>query len=481
MPLAQEVTLSSGDTAWLLVSSALVLLMTPGLAFFYGGLNRSKSVLNMMMMSFASIGLVSILWLFYGFTVAFGADQPIGDTPGFWGDLTQYLGTKNLVNEMAFPPFPETPIPTYVIMAFQMMFAIITVALISGAISDRAKFGGWLLFAFGWFTLAYLPIAHMVWGGGFIGAHIGALDFAGGSAVHINAGAAALALAFVLGRRVGWPKENFKPHNVPFVALGAGLLWFGWFGFNAGSELTADAITGVAFLNTQVATAAALMGWIIVEWLKDGKPTLVGASSGAVAGLVAITPACAYIPPFAAVLLGLVAGIVCALAVGLKYRLGFDDSLDVVGIHFVGGWIGCLWIGLFGTTGIGGAYVVREGLLYGGGLDQLGRQAAGAAVVTAWSFVIALVVGLAVKFTVGFRASHEAEVDGIDIAEHKESAYDLTPTGGSSGGAFALAGIGGSGPAAGAAGPATTEPATTEPATGKPASAEPEPAEPAKV
>ena len=241
MPLAQEVTLSSGDTSWLLVSSALVLLMTPGLAFFYGGLNRSKSVLNMMMMSFASIGLVSVLWLFYGFTVAFGADQPIGETPGFWGDLTQYLGTKNLVNEMAFPPFPETPIPTYVIMAFQMMFAIITVALISGAISDRAKFGGWLLFAFGWFTLAYLPIAHMVWGGGFIGAHIGALDFAGGSAVHINAGAAALALAFVLGRRVGWPKESFKPHNVPFVALGAGLLWFGWFGFNAGSELTADA------------------------------------------------------------------------------------------------------------------------------------------------------------------------------------------------------------------------------------------------
>ncbi len=482
MPLAQEVTLSSGDTAWLLVSSALVLLMTPGLAFFYGGLNRSKSVLNMMMMSFASIGLVSILWLFYGFTVAFGADQPIGSTPGFWGNLTQYLGTKNLVNEMAFPPFPETPIPTYVIMAFQMMFAIITVALISGAISDRAKFGGWLLFAFGWFTLAYLPIAHMVWGGGFIGAHIGALDFAGGSAVHINAGAAALALAFVLGRRVGWPKESFKPHNVPFVALGAGLLWFGWFGFNAGSELTADAITGVAFLNTQVATAAALMGWIIVEWLKDGKPTLVGASSGAVAGLVAITPACAYIAPFAAVLLGLVAGIVCALAVGLKYRLGFDDSLDVVGIHFVGGWIGCLWIGLFATTGIGGAYVVREGLVYGGGVDQLGRQAAGAAVVTVWSFVIALVVGLAVKFTVGFRASHEAELDGIDIAEHKESAYDLTPTGGSSGGAFALAGIStGSPAAAAAADPAPAESAKAQPAKDKPTSAEPEPAEPAKV
>ena len=425
-------TLSSGDTAWLLVSSALVLLMTPGLAFFYGGLNRSKSVLNMMMMSFASIGLISILWLFYGFTVAFGADQPIGETPGFWGNLTQYLGTKNLVDEMAFPPFPETPIPTYVIMAFQMMFAIITVALISGAISDRTKFGGWLLFASGWFTLAYLPIAHMVWGGGFIGAHIGALDFAGGSAVHINAGAAALALAFVLGRRVGWPRESFKPHNVPFVALGAGLLWFGWFGFNAGSELTADAITAVAFLNTQVATAAALLGWIIVEWIKNGKPTLVGASSGAVAGLVAITPACAYIPPCAAVLLGLVAGVVCALAVGLKYRLGFDDSLDVVGIHFVGGWIGCLWIGLFGTTGdrwrrTSSVRVCSTAVAS----TSLVAQAAGAAIVTVWSFVVALVVGLAVKFTVGFRAKPDAELDGIDIAEHKESAYDLTPTGGS--------------------------------------------------
>jgi Amt family ammonium transporter len=438
---AEEVVLSAGDTAWLLISSALVLLMTPGLAFFYGGLSRSKSALNMMMMSFASIGLISILWLFYGFTVAFGADQPIGDTPGFWGDLGQYLGTKVLSDEMAFPPFPATPIPTYVIMAFQMMFAIITVALISGAISDRARFAGWMLFAAGWFTLAYLPIAHMVWGGGFIGAKIGALDFAGGSAVHINAGAAALALALILGRRVGWPSESFKPHSVPLVALGAGLLWFGWFGFNAGSELTADAITAVAFINTQVATAAALLGWIFVEWIKNGRPTLVGASSGAVAGLVAITPACAYIAPYGAVLLGLVAGAVCALAVSLKYRLRLDDSLDVVGIHFVGGWIGCLWIGLFATTQAdGGAYVKTEGLLYGGGITQLIRQAEGAGIVSVWSFVVALAVGLAVKYTVGFRADTEAEVEGIDIAEHKESAYDLSPTGGGAG-AFAMAGI----------------------------------------
>jgi Amt family ammonium transporter len=455
---AEEITLSSGDTAWLLVSSALVLLMTPGLAFFYGGLNRSKSVLNMMMMSFSSIGLISMLWLFYGFTVAFGTDQPIGDTPGFYGDLTQYLGTKDLSGEFAFPPFPATPIPTYVIMAFQMMFAIITVALISGALSDRTKFIGWLVFATGWFTLAYLPIAHMVWGGGFIGAKLGALDFAGGSAVHINAGSAALALAIVLGRRVGWPKQSFKPHNVPFVALGAGLLWFGWFGFNAGSELTADGITALAFINTQLATAAALLGWILVEWVKNGRPTLVGASSGAVAGLVAITPACAYILPVWASALGLVAGILCALAVGLKYKLGFDDSLDVVGVHFVGGWIGCLWIGLFGTAAADSVasnapgaeaftYVVREGLFYGGGADQLIAQAEGAGIVTIWSFTVALVIGFIVKAVGLFRAKPEAELDGIDIHEHKESAYDFTdPGSGSSGGAFAQAGIGTSTP-----------------------------------
>ncbi|OLB82001.1 MAG: ammonia channel protein [Actinobacteria bacterium 13_2_20CM_2_71_6] len=416
--------------------------MTPGLALFYGGLNRAKSVLNMMMMSFSCIGLISVLWLIYGFSLSFGT----GSNNDWIGSFTQYLGNKTFINDLWLSTADNPSgigIPTYVVLAFQMMFAIITVALISGAISDRAKFGGWVLFAFGWFTLVYVPVAHWIWGGGFIAAKLHALDFAGGTAVHINAGSAALALALVLGKRVGWPKESFRPHNVPMVALGAGLLWFGWFGFNAGSELTADGVTAVAFVNTQCATAAALLGWIIVEWIK-GKPTMVGASSGAVAGLVAITPACGYIAPFASVILGLVAGAVCALAVGLKYRFGFDDSLDVVGVHFVGGWIGSLSIGFFGTSAVtplitdGGA---SPGLFYGGGVTQLGRQALCSGIVTVYSFALAYAIGWAVQATVGFRATPEAEVEGIDVAEHAESGYDFSPSAGGAG-AFALAGVG---------------------------------------
>src|SRR3989440_2133793 len=288
-----------------------------------------------------------------------------------------------------------------------MMFAIITVALISGAISDRAKFGGWVLFAFGWFTLVYVPVAHWIWGGGFIAAKLHALDFAGGTAVHINAGSAALALALVLGKRVGWPRESFRPHNVPMVALGAGLLWFGWFGFNAGSELTADKVTAVAFVNTQCATAAALLGWVIVEWIR-GKPTMVGASSGAVAGLVAITPACGFITPGAAVILGLVAGAVCALAVSLKYKLGFDDSLDVVGVHFVGGWVGSLSLGFFATSGVNSAYIgdglAKNGLFYGGGPTPLRRQAMCSGIVTVYSFTPAFALGWVIQKTIGFPA-----------------------------------------------------------------------------
>ncbi|XVU30633.1 ammonium transporter [Actinoplanes sp. CA-054009] len=416
--------------------------MTPGLALFYGGLNRSKGALNMMMMSFSSIGIISVLWVLYGFSLAFGANDGEGLNK-FIGSFTQYFGTGT---SWAGDIWGETGIPIYVFMAFQMMFAIITVALISGALSDRFKFGGWVLFAIGWFTIVYVPVAHWVWGGGWIGANLKALDFAGGTAVHINAGAAALAVAIVLGKRIGWPRENMRPHNVPFVALGAGLLWFGWFGFNAGSELTVDSTTGVAFVNTQVATAAALLGWIIVEWLRDGKPTLVGASSGAVAGLVAITPACGFVAPLPAALIGIIAGAVCALAVGLKYKLGYDDSLDVVGVHFVGGWIGSLAIGFFATTQVNGAITdalgADEGLFYGGGFTQLGRQFVGSAAVTVYSFVIALVLALILKAIKLGRVSEEAEVGGIDIADHGETGYDLTPAAGSGGGgAFAMAGL----------------------------------------
>ncbi|GGQ37762.1 ammonium transporter [Couchioplanes azureus] len=457
--------INTGNTAWLLLSSALVLLMTPGLALFYGGLNRSKGVLNMMMMSFSCIGLVSVLWVLYGFTLAFGVNGSDGLNTVI-GNFSYFgTGTDGITEEWLFFG-AHTGIPTYAFMGFQMMFAIITVALISGAVSDRMKFAGWVVFALAWFTLVYVPVAHWVWGGGFVGSKIRALDFAGGTAVHINAGAAALALCLVLGRRAGWPRENMRPHNVPFVALGAGLLWFGWFGFNAGSELTVDGTTVFAFLNTQVATAAALVGWVVVEWLRDGKPTLVGASSGAVAGLVAITPACGFVAPLPAVLIGLVAGAVCALAVGLKYRLGYDDSLDVVGVHFVGGWIGSLAIGFFATAQVNAGITdpailnASEGLFYGGGLAQLGRQALGSLVVTLYSFAIAAAIALAIRAAKGLRVSPEAEITGIDIADHGETGYDLAPSGGAGGGgAFAMAGLAG----------ATPAPADTE---GKAASAE---------
>ncbi|MDG4767223.1 ammonium transporter [Solwaraspora sp. WMMD406] len=399
--------------------------MTPGLALFYGGMTRSKSVLNMMMMSFGAIGLVSLLWVFYGYSIAFGED--VG---GITGDLSM-AGLRGMLESGT-----EGGIPDLLFVVFQMMFAIITVALISGAIADRAKFGAWLLFAGLWATLVYFPVAHWVWGGGWI-FELGVLDFAGGTAVHINAGAAALALALVLGKRVGWPKDKFKPHNLPMVLLGAGLLWFGWFGFNAGSALAANGTATVAFINTQVATAAAVLGWIVVEWLRDGKPTTLGAASGAIAGLVAITPACAFLEPLGAIALGIIAGAVCALAVGLKYKLGYDDSLDVVAVHMVGGIIGSLLIGFLAVEVLAGEG--NDGLIYGGGIDLLGLQALGVVAVLVYSFVVAYIIGFAIDKTIGFRASADAEVEGIDTAEHAESAYEFGST---SGGGFAAAGIG---------------------------------------
>ena len=422
--------MDQGNTAFLLICSALVLLMTPGLAFFYGGLVKAKSVISMMMMSFGAIGLVGVLWVLYGYAIAFsngGTDTFIG-IDGFLGIDTANLGLNGLLEVpegAAYPPLAFA--------AFQATFAIITVALISGAIADRAKFGAWMVFAGIWVTLVYFPVASWVFNftlaedgsyadGGWITYglqqvfSVGAIDFAGGTAVHINAGAAALALALVLGKRVGFAKGAHVPHNPPFVLLGAGLLWFGWFGFNAGSELAADGIAALAFLNTIAAPAAALLAWLVVEKIRDGKPTSVGAASGAVAGLVAITPACASLTPFWAIVLGLIAGSVCALAVDLKFKLGFDDSLDVVGIHLVGGLIGTLYLGFFARG---------SGLLYSGNFTQLMVQAIAAFSVLAFSFVLAFVIGTAIEKTMGFRVKNEDEIAGIDTVVHGEEGYIL--------------------------------------------------------
>ena len=422
-----DVVLNSGDTAWVLASSALVLLMTPGLAFFYGGMVRTKSVLNMMMMSFVTIGIVSTLWVIFGYNWAFGSSA---DSPwiGGWGLSGLGSAVESLANNGGV-----YPIPTLVFSSFQLMFAIITPALISGAIADRTKFTAWALFVTAWVTIVYFPVAHWVFdfgdkvgekliGVGYL-AGKGVLDFAGGTAVHINAGAAGLALALVLGKRHGWRRDPMRPHSLPLVLLGSGLLWFGWFGFNAGSALGANGIAGLALINTQVATGAALIGWLLVEKIRDGHATSLGAASGAVAGLVAITPACAFVAPWAAVVLGLIAGIVCALAVGLKYKFGFDDSLDVVGVHLVGGIWGCLSIGLFATKGVNS--LGGNGLFNGGGLDLLKTQAFGAFFVLAYSFLVTLIIGFVINKTIGFRVTQEAEVNGIDLVEHRETAYEM--------------------------------------------------------
>lgn len=412
----------------MLASSALVLLMTPGLAFFYGGMVRTKSVLNMMMMSMATIGIVSIIWVIYGFELAFGAD---GKSAWYGAFSISDLG--NQVGAVANNG-GEYPIPLLVFAVFQLMFAIITPALISGAVADRAKFVPWTIFVAIWSTIVYFPVAHWVFafgnkvgdvvtGAGYLAAK-GVEDFAGGTAVHINAGAAGLALAIVLGKRVGWRKESMRPHSLPLVMLGAGLLWFGWFGFNAGSALGANGIAGLAFLNTQVAAAAALIGWIFVEKVRNGHATSLGAASGAVAGLVAITPGCAFVAPWAAVVIGFLAGIICSVAVGLKYLFNFDDSLDVVGVHLVGGIFGSLAIGFFGTSAVNSIGI--DGLFYGGGLALLGKQALAVAMVAGYSFVVTLILGYAIEKTIGFRITKESELEGVDFSEHAESAYEMS-------------------------------------------------------
>jgi len=422
--------ISAGDTAWVLVCTALVLVMTaPALALFYGGMVRAKSTLNMMMMSFGALFVVGIIWVIFGYSVAFG---PALDAGSFIGDPTAFLGLKGLLNSSALAVNGAYyPIPASAFVAFQAMFAVITVALISGAIADRAQFGTWLVFSAIWVTIVYLPVARAVFyfgdaeanGGGFIATKIKALDFAGGTAVHINAGAAGLALALVLGKRIGFGKMLLRPSNLPLVMIGAGLLWFGWFGFNAGSALGANGLAGVAFINTFSATCAAVAGWLLIERFRYGHATSLGAASGIVAGLVAITPACAYVDTWGALAIGVISGGVSALVVDLKHKFGYDDSLDVVGVHLVCGIIGTVLIGVFATTSVNefGA----NGLLYGGGTIQLVRQIQAATIVMVFSFVVTYILGTILDKTIGFRVTNDQELEGVDLALQAESAYDL--------------------------------------------------------
>ncbi len=469
--------IDSGDTAWILTSAALVLLMTPGVAFFYGGMVRVKSVLNMMLMSIGAMATIGVMWVLYGYSMAFGTSWH-----GLVGNPFQHFGLGNLLSgqdaiygfvpaEAAVPAqgaiaaVAAVPahggIPAMAFVAFQAVFAIITVALISGAIADRVRYSAWLLFTVVWGTLVYFPVANWVFSfdgyssprGGWIANQLKAIDFAGGTAVHINAGAAALALALIAGKRIGFGKDPMRPHNLTLVMLGAALLWFGWFGFNAGSALTAGNTASVVWVNTMVATCAACLGWLATERIRNGHATSLGASSGIVAGLVAITPGCSSVTPLGAIAIGLIAGSLCAVAISLKFRFGYDDSLDVVGVHLVGGLVGTLAIGFFASA-VAPAGV--DGLFYGGGVDQLWRQAVAAGAVLIYSFVIAGLIGLALAKTMGFRVENESEVSGIDIEEHAESGYDL----GSFGGGLVSAGASMLG--SNSASPASSEPKNTK-------------------
>ena len=398
------------DTAWILASSALVLLMTPGLAFFYGGMVRGKNVLGMLAQNFVTMGMVSILWITGVYSLAFQG------TNGFIGNL-QNFGLNHIWMQ---PTGLSLSIPPMVFVAFQLMFAIITPALITGGTADRLKFGSWVAFSSLWLILVYAPVAHWVFSPVGWLAKKGAEDFAGGTVVHANAGAAALAVILVVGKRRGWPKERMRPHNVPYVLLGEGLLWFGWFGFNAGSALSANTLSAYAFVNTNTATGAALIGWILTEKLRDGHSTTLGAASGAVAGLVAITPACGFVSPMGSIVIGFAAGIVCCLATALKNIFKFDDALDVVGVHLIGGILGALLIGLFGTAMVNGA----NGLFYKGGWTLMGHQALAVVAVVAYSFIVTYILAQILDKTIGMRISEEDEVAGLDLSQHGETAYE---------------------------------------------------------
>jgi ammonium transporter, Amt family len=411
-----------GSTAFILAATMAVALMIPGLALFYGGMVSSRGILNMIMMVFGAVAVVGVLWTLFGFSAVFG-DSYGG--AGLLGNVTEYLGLGSLV-----PGDESAALPPALVAVFQALFAVITTALIAGAIADRVRFGPWLLFAGLWAALVYFPVAHWVFAfdsadgsvlGGWIANKLAAVDFAGGTAVHINAGVAALAVVLVVGKRTGWPRQA-RPNSLPLVALGAGILWFGWFGFNGGSALAAGNSASVVMLNTFNATCAAILAWLLVERLRDGHATVLGGMSGAIAGLVAITPACGAVTPMGALAVGAIAGAICPLAVALKYRFGYDDSLDVVGVHLAGGIVGTLLVGVFGSAA---APSGRDGLLYGGGFELLGVQAVAAIAVVGYSFVVSLLIALAIHKTIGMRVSKEAEVNGIDLAEHAEVAYDL--------------------------------------------------------
>jgi len=399
-----------GNIAWVLVAAALVLFMTPGLAFFYGGMDQRRNVLNMLMMNFYCLLIVPVLWAILGYSLA---QQPLD--ANIIGNL-DHLFMKGI--SIAGEDGPTQ----LVTIAFLGMFAVITPALISGAVADRMKFSAWALFVPLWLLLVYVPIFKWIYGG-WLGQR-GSIDFAGGTAIHVNAGIAALAAVLVLGRRRGWPHDIAPPHSMPLVMLGTGILWFGWFGFNAGSALGANGQAAQAFMNTFLAAAAAGLAWVVVEWIRDGHPTNLGAASGIVAGLVAITPAAGFVSGAAPLWIGLIAGVVCSFAVKIKFKAGFDDALDVVGVHFVGGLVGSLLTGLFANPAFfPDTAPFEEGLFYGGGLHLFGEQllANGAAIV--WSFAITTVIMLVLKATIGVRVSQEEEVMGLDLAEHAETAY----------------------------------------------------------
>jgi ammonium transporter, Amt family len=406
--------IDTGDTAWLLISTALVMLMTPGLALFYGGMVRRKNVLGTIMQSFIALGVITIQWVLFGYSLAFGPDvhHLIGDLS--WVGLNGVGLTPN-------PDYAPT-VPHQAFMAFQMMFAVITPALITGAFAERFKFSTYIVFLFVWSTIVYAPLAHWVWGVGGWMRNLGALDFAGGLVVHISSGLAALAAAFIIGKRRGYGHEHMPPHNLTMTVLGAALLWFGWFGFNGGSAVASGALATSAFLATHIAAASAAFSWTLTEWKLRGKPTMLGTASGCVAGLVAITPASGYVGPMAALIIGLGAGVVCYYGISLKNKLGYDDSLDTVGVHGVGGIFGALATGIFASKAINAAGA--DGLIFGNA-SLLGAQALSVLVAVVYSFTVTWIILKVLDKTMGLRIGDEDEQEGLDLSQHGETGYTM--------------------------------------------------------